>query len=295
MKTRHRAVGLIFLLLFIGLSACNASFGSFQGSKEVVDRTKPPLSFEHRTATLEWIQTATSDHIFLQTKQAEQSQATAQAESTANAEAFALQTTAIAQARESLILAYQYYENFDQNTFNWRTGIEDYQAGKGELSIQNGRYIWQISSVISPFITWSDFSTETDLEDFDVALKARRQEGEASELCYGFLFRTSPSGLNGGTYVLSVCDSSFYKLVYFDDQSGTDIIQDWTYSELINKDWNLIEINARGSDFTIFINHQWVTSFSDSRLPSGTVSIAVNISGLTPGQIEVEFFALQPR
>ncbi|MDF1520677.1 MAG: hypothetical protein P1P73_09370 [Brevefilum sp.] len=118
MKTRHQAVGLIFLLLLIGLSACNFSLGSAQRSNEVVDRTKPPLSFEHRTATLEWIQTATSDHIFLQTKQAEQSQATAQAESTANAEAFAQQTTAIAQARESLILAYQYYENFDQNTFN---------------------------------------------------------------------------------------------------------------------------------------------------------------------------------
>jgi len=95
--------------------------------------------------------------------------------------------------------------------------------------------------------------------------------------------------------VLSVCDSGFYKLVYFDEQSGTEIIQDWTYSELVNEDWNLIEITARGSDFNIFINHQWVASFSDGRLPSGTVSIAVNISGLTPGQIEVDFFALQPR
>ncbi|MDW7755983.1 MAG: hypothetical protein SCH68_12550 [Brevefilum sp.] len=95
--------------------------------------------------------------------------------------------------------------------------------------------------------------------------------------------------------MLSVCDSGFYKLVYFDHQSGTEIIQDWTYSELINEDWNLIEINARGSVFSIFINHQWVTSFSDSRLSSGSISIPVNISGLTPGQIEVEFFALQPR
>lgn len=295
MKTQHQAIGLIFLSLLIGLTACNLAFGTSNTSNKVVDRTKPPLSFEHRTATLEWIQTATSDYITVQTKQAEKSQATAQAEATASAEAFAQQSTATAQARDSAILGYQYYENFDQNTYNWRIGDEDYQAGKGELSIQNGHYIWQINSIISPFITWSEFLPEVDLQDFDVALKARRQEGDPSELCYGLLFRTSPSDFNAGTYVFSVCDSGFYKLVYFDDQNGTDIIQDWTDSEIINDDWNLIEINARGSDFTIFINHQWLTSFTDSRLTGGTVAIMVNISGLTPGQIEVDFFALQPR
>jgi hypothetical protein len=64
---------------------------------------------------------------------------------------------------------------------------------------------------------------------------------------------------------------------------------------MINDDWNLIEISAKGSDFSIFINHQRVTSFTDNRLQSGTVAIMVNINGLTPGKIEVDFFALQPR
>lgn len=295
MKTQHWAAGLIFFLLLIWLSACNLSFGSAQRSNEIVERTKPPLSFIHRTATLEWIQTATSDYIAFQTKQAEESRATAQAESTATAEAFAQLSTATAQAHENVLQSYQYYESFDQNTFNWRTGSEDFQTGKGVLSIQNGRYVWQISSIISPFLTWSDFLPETDIQDFDLALRAHRNEGEPSELCYGFLFRTSPGGLNDGTYVLSVCDSGYYKLVYYDDQSGTDVIQDWTHSEIIDNDWNLIEIKARKSDFSIFINYQWVTSFTDNRLPSGTVSIMINISGLTPGQIEVDFFALQPR
>ena len=74
------------------------------------------------------------------------------------------------------------------------------------------------------------------------------------------------------------------------------VINDWTFTEaILQEDWNLLEINARGEDFTISINHQQVTALSDSRLPGGSVAILIDIYGSAPGQIEFDFFALQHR
>ncbi len=74
------------------------------------------------------------------------------------------------------------------------------------------------------------------------------------------------------------------------------VINGWTFTEaILQEDWNLLEITARGEDFTISINHQQVIAFSDSRLPYRSVAILIDIYGNAPGQIEFDFFALQPR
>jgi hypothetical protein len=64
---------------------------------------------------------------------------------------------------------------------------------------------------------------------------------------------------------------------------------------LVKGDWNLLEVSARGEDFSVWINHQLMLTFTDSRLPNGSVSILLDLYGEAPVQIECDFFALQAR
>ncbi len=268
--TKIHAWAIPALLLCFGLllAACNSPSQPPEPPAEQVQRTKPPFEPLNPTKTAEFQQTATA----------------------------VVQATASAYARLEQINAYQFYDPFDGNDFDWRETVEDNRYWQGAIAIQDGRYIWQVEEVYENFLAWSFFTPDENLADFDVALKARRVSGPPNETCYGLLFRISPDGYTAGAYVLSVCDNGYHKLLYTDEAVGWVVIYDWTFAEVIlQEDWNLIEINARGEDFTVSINHQQVAAFSDGRLPNGSVAILIDIYENQPAQIEFDFFALQPR
>lgn len=205
-----------------------------------------------------------------------------------------LSLTATVAARVSAIEAYTYYEPFDQNSFEWREGEEDNDFWQGEVRIENSAYIWQITGVKTTFMTWANFKEELALQDFDLAISARRVAGEPHLACFGAFFRMASGGIDDGVYMLSACDNGFYKVLYFDAETRWDTIQDWTETRaIVAEDWNLIEVSARGDEFTILINHQEVLTFTDGRLPSGEIAILVDYYTESPGQIEFDFFALQ--
>ena len=206
-----------------------------------------------------------------------------------------LSLTATVAARESAIPAYAYYESFNQNTYSWREGEEDNDFWQGTIGIQDGTYTWQVDQVKSPFMAWAYFNEIDDVDDFDLAIRARRVTGEPHLACFGVFFHISPDGIDGGAYMLTVCDNGFYKMLYYDAEIRWDIIQDWTEARaIVSDDWNLFEVSTRGTDFVILINHQEVLSFSDTRLASGQVAILLDYYSENPGQIEFDFFALQP-
>lgn len=207
-----------------------------------------------------------------------------------------LSLTATVTAKESAITTYTYYDSFNQNTYEWRLGEEDNQYWQGSINIQDGTYTWQVTGVKSTFMAWASFNEIDDVGDFDLAIRARRVTGEPHLACFGVFFHISPDGIDGGTYMLTVCDNGFFKVLYYDAENRWDTIQDWTETRAIaSDDWNLIEISARGADFSILINHQQVLSFSDTRLASGQIAILVDYYSENPGQIAFDFFALQPQ
>jgi hypothetical protein len=283
------------LILTLLLYACSNPFGKKE-VYEVVDRTRPADSPWKYTRTPDLGLTATSQYEVTATQQALEAEATQQAGATATVEAFSIQSTATAVARESAIAAYTYFDPFDDNTSNWRVGAEDNAYWQGSIAINDSTYTWQVASVRQGFLTWANFEPLANLADFDVALRVRRVLGEPHQACFGLLFRQASAGINLGTYILSVCDNGYYKVLYYDAQNGWDILQDWTLTEAIQKDdWNLLEISARGDRFSISINHLPVHTFSDSRLPSGMVSILVDNYSESPSLIEFDLFALQPQ
>ncbi len=278
------AIFFLFLLIF-ALQACNLATQETIPVVELIDRTKPPFEPPNRTQTVQAELTATSAYTATQVALNEIAETTRQAE-----------LTATAVVRDNEIMAYQYYESFDENSYNWREGLEENPYWQGVITLDEGRYIWEVFSFSDPFVAWSIFNPEQDLADFDVAINARRVVGPAHQHCFGLLFRRSPDGFNSGSYTLSVCDQGYYKILYYDSEQGWDVIHDWTPVEVIlEDDWNLIEVSARGEDFTITFNHQQQISFSDSRLTSGAIAIMIDIYGDQPGQINFDMFALQPQ
>ena len=287
---------LLACCLSLGLQSCSLPFGGPREVYEVVDRTRPADSPWKYTRTPDLGLTATSQYEVTATQQAIEAEVTQQAGSTATAEAFSIQSTATAAARESAITTYTYFDPFDDNTNDWRVGAEDNEYWQGSIAIKDGAYTWQVASAKQGFITWANFEPLENLVDFDVALRVRRVLGEPHQACFGLLFRQAPDGFDGGAYIFSVCDNGYYKLLYFAAQNGWDVLQDWTLTEALNEgDWNLLQVSARGEDFTVWINHQPMLTFTDGRLPSGSVSLLLDIYGVAPVQIECDFFALQPQ
>lgn len=219
-------------------------------------------------------------------------QATLAAEATANAG-----KTATAQAREAAIQRYEFFDTFNNNNLNWPVGEEDNDYWRGEQRISNGIYTWQVDAMKSgSMISWANFGPLEDIRDFDVAFKARLVEGPVGDACYGIIFRSSVRGFSNGAYILTVCDRGDYKVNYYEAGVGWVDVLDWRKTGMMNKDdWNLVELEARGRNFKIFINHQHVASFSDSRLESGGIAIMMHIYIETPCVFAFDMFALQPR
>ena len=259
MKSHIKFAWLVICSLTLLLHACSPTASSQNVSFEVVERTRP--------AEAPWRFTPTPNLIL----------------------------TATVAAKENAIMAYPYYESFNQNTYDWRVGEEDNQYWQGSIDIQDGMYMWQVTEVKSTFMAWANFKEVLDVQDFDLALRARRVAGEPHLACFGVFYRVSPDGIDGGTYLLTVCDNGFYKVLYYDAENRWDTIQDWTETRAILKDdWNLVEVSAREADFSILINHQQVLTFSDNRLASGQIAILVDYYSENPGQIAFDFFALHP-
>lgn len=289
----HRwiAFTLVCLLLII-MAACDSA----APTPPPIDRTKPPFEPPNRTQTEAVFQTATSEVMATQMLGTAQAEATLSVQATATAEANAILATATAAARNAEIMTYEYFDPFDSNAFNWREAEEDNTFWQGTITIQDGVYVWQVDAVDESFLTWAYFDPIRDLADFDVALQARRVTGTTHQACYGLLFRIDPDGFGAGAYVLTVCDNGYYKLLYANNETGWEIIEDWTRSDALQQDeWNLLEIQARGADFTILINHQPVTAFTDSRLTGGMVAVLIDMYAREPALFELDFFALQTR
>lgn len=254
------------------------------------------LVYERYNETQAVSGTATSQYMATKIKQDTDAQATAQARATATALALKAQVTATAQAKTNLLAGYTHYDTFDNNGNEWRSGEETNDYWVGKTAIEGGRYLWQVDEALDTFIAWADFGQTEELTDFDVAVLAQRTAGEPENVCYGLFFRKSAEGFDAGTYALSVCENGYFSTLYYDENVGWENFQDWTLSDAIYLDQpNLIEISARGSNFTIFINNQEVAEFKDERLKAGSVALFIDFYAKEPGTVWFDNFAVQPR
>jgi hypothetical protein len=240
--------------------------------------------------------TATSAYMATKIKQDTDAEATRQAEASATTQALAVQATATMVAKDTELRAYQYFDPFESNSDQWRTGEEDNDYWIGQIDVTDGIYVWRVEEVKETFLAWTDFTTAGVLKDFDLAVLTKRAAGGPLDACSGVMFRKSPDGFDSGAYLLSFCDQGDYSINYYSEETSWEKIRDWQKTDLARpNDWNLIEVKARGENFEIFLNHQFLTSFQDDRLAEGYVSLFIDQYEQTASEIWFDNFALQPR
>lgn len=191
---------------------------------------------------------------------------------------------------------YEFIERFDVPTNLWYSGPEDGEYWVGQVSVENGVYIWNAEEVKQTFYQWADFRGQNSgsVSDFDVYMDVKFK-GTLGGVCGGFVFRDSRNSWQDKRYIFSVCNDSRFE-VYYDDRDGWQAISDWKYNEVIRPDdWNRIEIHARGDHFIFTVNNEMVYEMTDDRQQRGGLAILFEAQNTTPGAVWFDNFGYQRR
>ncbi len=203
--------------------------------------------------------------------------------------------TATLAARATQQAQYSYIERFDDNRHAWRVEAVNDEYARGSLEINGGVYIWNMREIKQPFYDWAAFPAADWDSDFDTYVDLKVDADAPDDVCGGFLFRTASIDWEEGTYVFSVCNTAYFYVSYYKEEKW-DAISGWLYSDAIQRnDWNRLEINARGNDFTFIINNQVVFKMTDDRQPAGRLSLLVEVTEKKPTIIWFDNFGFQHR
>jgi len=212
--------------------------------------------------------------------------ATQQAEATATAGVHATE-----QAQYELI------DRFDLYQGDWRKGMEytwDNEYWEGYITIKDGTYIWNIESTQKTFVSWSDAPHTAEAEDFDVYVDTQLPEQPIGQMCSGIVFRKSEQTNDSSAYYyFRVCNDAIARIsIRVDGEwEGIKAISIPNYS----KEWNRLEVGARGAYFTFTVNGVQIFEMNDYRLEAGDVGLVIEVKDLIPALILFDNFGYQPR
>jgi len=220
------------------------------------------------------------------------------ADATSTAHAAATQhakATATAMMRATEQAQYEVIDPFDTNKRDWLTGAEDDEYSSGYVSIEKGVYLWDVKDSKDGFIAWSDFSENEFISDFDVYVDTKVVKGKQGDVCSGLMFRVA--SLVDEHYYFILCNNAVAQISFYSAKGEWDRIatipsfSSFSYSE----DWNRLEISARGSHFTFFINGSKIYEMSDERRNTGGIALAIEVTENTSARVLFDNFGLQYR
>jgi hypothetical protein len=201
-------------------------------------------------------------------------EATARAQATATALAMALAT---AEARlyaplwEASGWSVALSDDFSAAGHDWPIGDYSDSLVVGNKTIDDGVYRWE-AEALDDFVWWS--IPEADpASDCYLAVDARLASG-ASDAQYGLIFRRADSS---NYYLLLVKDSQYFEFVKVYEGNWTFLIS-WTKtSAILSGRVNRLEVVAQGSQFTFYVNGQFVGESGDGQLTSGKPALVVGL------------------
>jgi hypothetical protein len=217
----------------------------------------------------------------------------------ATSTAFALATqrakvTATVIAHMTKQAVYEFVERFDDNENNWRRQQENSEYWYGYTTIEDGVYVWKVKETKDGFISWSDFSLDDRIGDFDVYVDTKIVEGKLGDVCSGILFRISPVSSSNGYYYFGLCNNSIVKISYHTKADGWERIATTPYYRAF-QDWNRLEIKGRDSHFTFLVNHEQVYEMDDDRQSVGGLALVIELHEKNPAEILFDNFGFQSR
>jgi hypothetical protein len=166
---------------------------------------------------------------------------------------------------------YELVDRFDSNKNFWRQGIENNEYWDGSTLVNGGVYLWKVEQTKKTFISWADFSKDDKIGDFDVYVDVKMLDAAPGDVCSGLIFRMSPQGWDQGGYYYALCTDSHAK------------------------EWNRLEISARGSHFIFRVNGKMFYEMDDDRQKIGGLALVVELNKKNPAQIVFDNFGFQSR
>jgi hypothetical protein len=265
-RSARRSAAWIWVLVALGvLLACGAVF--LVGGV-LVQQSRRAAREAEASATASARQTAVA--------QDAATRAAVEAAATATAQAWA-QATATAEARLympvrqasgwPIVLA----DDFSAEGDIWSVGDYDDTLVDGSRSIDGGIYRWE-AEAFDDFVWWS-IPDADEISDLYLAVDARLIDG-VSDAQYGLIFRRDE---NKDYYLFLVGDDGYYEFVRVSGGDWTTLV-DWTESIAVQSgEVNRLEVIAQGSQFTFYINGEYVDEFSDDQLTSGKPALVLGL------------------
>lgn len=166
-------------------------------------------------------------------------------------------------------------DDFSTNTNDWplSNGNPGGDCGSDSLVMQSNSLIWAIAGGGS--CNWWNYPDLPALTDFDLSIDVSRQgtPGNAA----GLIFRLVEYGAQS-YYIFLVDDANHTYHIAENNQGNWKTYADWNYSSAILPGAeNHIEVSARGSQFTFFINGVKVTSITSTAVAAGKVGILASV------------------
>jgi hypothetical protein len=162
-------------------------------------------------------------------------------------------------------------DTFDSNKNKWLNESADDEFAKVNYQVTDGKYIWDATAHQS-FIGWVRTNIKT-VSDFYLSVEVRQASGPDSA-DYGIIFREDDKG---NFYYFGINQRGQYVLYEYFGEWNTLI--DFTETDLIRPgETNHLTMIAEGSQFTFFINNQYLTSITDEHITKGRVGLAIEMA-----------------
>jgi len=200
------------------------------------------------------------------TAQAAQATAAAQAEATASA-VNAIDDLLVTASNWPVVFG----DTFDSNANDWATGDYSDERLTGSREIIDGKYHWEADALDG--VIWWSVPDVASVSDFYLAVNAQRVSG-VTDGQYGVIFRRADRDNYG---LFKIEDSQYYKFSVR-SEGEWDTVIDWTETSAIRPvGVNRLAVIGEGSNFSFYINDEFVGEIDEGRLSSGTMGLAIEL------------------
>ncbi len=192
-------------------------------------------------------------------------------------QAASLQATASVQAAQDLLGSAREWPVLAQHTFDrdvdaWQLEAQSNEFGASSWRLTDGQYLWNLKSFQG--VAWWSTPDMKIVSDFYASVQAQQLEGPTNAQ-FGLIFRRDP---DYQYYLLQITPQRQYSIYLRYAEEWHELLP-WTASDMILTDQpNRLAVIGQGDTFYCFINDQFITQFSDERLPEGDVGLLVGLS-----------------
>ena len=167
-----------------------------------------------------------------------------------------------------------FYDDFNDGKMNgWAV-----RSGTWTIYNDSGNYVYSGTANGDEQVTY--ISTTANFADFIFEVKVKAVNNATH---YGMMFRDDGTGKHYGFYLNAIAASEGkYYFGYWDGAGIYDSIVPWTSSGGAYADanvWNSLKVEAKGTNFKLYINDILMNTVNDTRLESGYLGLVVDKYG----------------